>query len=248
MNSEALKKLLLIAATLVSVIAMWQHLPLADRDSYFNFADTRPLSSIPNAGDVLSNLPFMFVGLWGMWVTFKNRLILKEYKLAIFILSIGTFLTCFGSIYFHLNPNLNTLFWDRLPMTIGFMGLVILLILDRLSLQAGKMLIIPLLLLGMLTIVGWHTAHLSLRPYLVVQFGCLAFSLLAVVFTKSNHVKNSSILVGLGLYILAKVTEGYDLLIFQSTTLMSGHTLKHLLAAIAIFYIIYPFYQKMEKR
>ncbi len=249
MRSFPLKQKLLLALTLISVVLMWNRLPLTDRESYFNFADTRSLFFIPNAGDVLSNIPFLIVGLWGLFLVSNFRSLLPEYKLGIRIIALGILLTCFGSMYFHLNPNRVTLFWDRLPMTIAFMGLVILLIVDRLSQKEGRRLSYPLLALGLVTILGWHFEVLSLRPYLVVQFGCLVFSMLTAIFTPSNLVKNKSIFLAIGLYILAKITEGFDLVIYQNLNfLVSGHTLKHLLAALALSCIFYPFHKSKDAK
>lgn len=40
-----------------------------------------------------------------------------------------------------------------------------------------------------------------------------------------------------GLYVLAKACEVYDQRIFAAGTLVSGHTLKHLLAAVGIYVV-----------
>ncbi len=249
MKNFPLRQALLLVLTLLATILMWKHLPLADRESYFNFADTRSLFFVQNAGDVISNIPFLFVGLWGLYITANNKHLLPAYKLAIRVIALGIFFTCFGSMYFHLNPNLATLFWNRLPMTVGFSGLVILLIIDRLSLNAGVRLAFPLLIIGMCSIIGWHLGYLSLRPYLVVQFGCLIFSILTAILTPSNIVKNKSIFWAIGLYALAKFTESNDLVIYEKLNyLVSGHTLKHLLAALALSSIFYPFYKNRKLR
>lgn len=248
MKAFSLRQTLLLLFTLLSVIILWGHLPMSDKESYFDFADKRTLLFIQNAGDVLSNLPFMLVGIWGFMITSPNQHLLPGYKNALRVLAVGTFLTCFGSMYFHLNPNLDTLFWDRLPMTIGFTGLVILLVLDRLSTKWASFISYPLLAMAMATTLGWHLGWLSLRPYLIVQFGCLIFSILTVLFTPSNLVKNSSILIAIGFYVLAKVSESSDLLLFQKLNFISGHTLKHLLAATALLAIFYPFYKKKNAR
>jgi hypothetical protein len=56
--------------------------------------------------------------------TFKRRSVMRQFyrdpaTLALFL---GIFLTGFGSSYYHWNPNDDTLFWDRLPMTLCFNG------------------------------------------------------------------------------------------------------------------------------
>jgi hypothetical protein len=235
------KTVQLIALTLLLIGLMWSKLPRYDKATYFEFADTRIVLNIQNAGDVLSNLPFLFVGLWGIYGVFRKKsLLFPSYKHGFIILAVGTILTCFGSIYFHLNPNLSTLFWDRLPMTVGFTGLMGLLISDRIGLSVGIKATYALVLLGLISIIGWHLAWFDLRPYLCVQYGCLIFALLTLLLTQSNVLKNSQILLALSLYIVAKFTELYDQSIFDSLQLISGHTLKHLLAAVAIYIMFSP--------
>ncbi len=244
-----MKIFLPIASTFVALFVLWHQLPMADNPSYFDFADTRILWTISHAGDVLSNIPFFFVGLLGLLNTCsKKSLLLNEYKHCLSILALGTILTCFGSIYFHLNPNLYTLFWDRLPMTIGFTGLIGLLITDRIGLKIGFFSCYLLVAMGLFSIIGWHNSWLDLRPYLSLQYGCLIFALLIVFFTPSNVIKNSSVLIALILYVLAKVTELYDRIIFDQLHFMSGHTLKHLLAAIAILVIFQPLTYRTTSR
>jgi hypothetical protein len=51
-------------------------------------------------------------------------------------------LTAVGSGYYHLAPDNESLFWDRLPMTIAFMGLVSSQIVDRINIRAGLALLV----------------------------------------------------------------------------------------------------------
>lgn len=244
-----MKQTLVISITGALLIILWDKLPLADKASYFNFADIRTMFNLANAGDVLSNIPFLVVGIWGLLlVRSKKSLLVKEYSHSLNILALGTILTCFGSMYFHLNPNLDTLFWDRLPMTIGFTGLISLIVTDRLNLKWGYVSSYFLVFAGMISVIGWHYSWFSLRPYLCVQYGCLIFALLTMVLTPSNIIKNSQIMLSLLLYILAKVTEYYDHQIFSQLQFMSGHTLKHLLAAVAILIIFQPLVQRTTSR
>ena len=42
--------------------------PLAQNQFYHAFADSRPFLSVPNFGDVVSNLAFLIVGVAGLWL------------------------------------------------------------------------------------------------------------------------------------------------------------------------------------
>ena len=89
---------------------------------YHNFADRRAFFGFPNFLDVASNLAFLFVGIFGLNICLKNRL--GSLRNAWLVLFAGITLVSVGSAYYHWNPNNQTLVWDRLPMTIGFMGIV----------------------------------------------------------------------------------------------------------------------------
>lgn len=67
----------------------------------------------------------------------------------------GLLLTAAGSAYYHLLPDNERLFWDRLPMTIAFMSLIVAQIVDRISVRAGLALLAPMLLVGVASVVYW---------------------------------------------------------------------------------------------
>lgn len=203
-----------ILATLVVILLFLVLVPPLHQDqSYHSFADRRTLLGIPNFWDVISNLPFLVVGLMGLFVfrDFATR-----------ILFLGIFCTAFGSAYYHLRPDDARLFWDRLPMTVAFMSLFALAIKQR-----G--LVVPLVIVGIASIVWWRLTG-NLWPYGLVQFGSLA-ALLVIAFRSEPGLWPV-----IGFYGLSKVTEYFDKQIY-SVFPLSGHTLKHLLAGVATWYI-----------
>jgi len=64
---------LLVGFTLaaVTVVAFLPHVPQSQ--SYHNFVDQRLLLAIPNCINVISNLPFLVVGLWGVILVMQRR-------------------------------------------------------------------------------------------------------------------------------------------------------------------------------
>jgi len=117
--------------------------PIAQDPNYHLFADHRTLLAIPNFWNVMSNLPFLIVGTLG----FRASLQITEDPLrnAWLVFFAGVFLTAFGSGYYHLAPDNDTLAWDRLTMTIGFMSFVAIIIGEYLSIPWGRRLLVPLL-------------------------------------------------------------------------------------------------------
>jgi hypothetical protein len=77
-----------------------------------------------------------------------------------------------------------------------------------------------------------------LRVYIEVQYlPMLAMPLIALLFS-SRYTSSSSLYAMVGLYILAKAFELLDAPIFKLGHLVSGHSLKHLLAGLAAYVIL----------
>jgi hypothetical protein len=133
-----------------AVVALLNHGPIPLPLSYHGFADRRVIWGIPNFFDVLSNLPFVLVGLLGLYKTSgKDRIhIIAENRLSYKVFFIGVALVGVGSGYYHLSPNNTTLVWDRIPMTIAFMALSSIIIGEFTSARLGSILLVPLVAFG----------------------------------------------------------------------------------------------------
>lgn len=145
----------------------------------------------------------------------------------------GLTLTAFGSSYYHLAPDNARLVWDRLPMTIGFMGLLTAMIGERVSAAAARVLLEPLLLLGAFSVALWAWTD-DLRLYGIVQFGSLFVVLIVLVLYPGPYRDSKYVGWALAFYGLAKVFEALDEPIYALGGIVSGHTLKHLAAAAGL--------------
>ncbi len=215
--------------------------PIVQDQAYHRFADTRGLAGIANAGDVLSNLPFLIVGVMGLLFLSRarERFATVEEMRAYWWLFGSVAVTTFGSAYYHLAPDDGRLVWDRLPIALGFMGLLSAVIAERVSLRAGLRLLVPLLVFGALSVVYWAWSG-DLRIYLLTQFGAIVAVLVIASVWRSRYTHGWAIFAAIGLYGLAKVVEVYDRAVFGlSGGAISGHTLKHLLAALALYVILW---------
>ena len=120
--------LLLLTATLCG-IAIYSLPPIPQDLTYHLFADSRPCCSLNNYMDVLSNAPFVLLGVYGLYFVLKNSKSQCHFnhksEVTVWgIFFLGSVFIGAGSAYYHLTPNNQTLIWDRLPMTISFMSLV----------------------------------------------------------------------------------------------------------------------------
>jgi Ceramidase len=214
---------------IITLVALLPLPPLLQDQNYHQFADQRELFGVPNFWNVVSNLPFIAVGAIGLAQIRRNA--------TTFVLFAGIFLTGFGSSYYHLNPNDDTLFWDRLPMTLCFAAILAAVVEERVDARAGAMLLRPLLAIGIFSLLLWRWTD-DLRLYAWAQF----FPFLALVLILSlfppKYTGTSYWVGAAALYALAKLLEYYDHKVYSFGGILSGHTLKHLAAAAACFAIL----------
>ena len=232
--------------------------PLLQDQEYHRFADTRLFMGGANAADTLSNLAFLIVG--GLGIAFLQRERTARHSAAFassqeltayWVFFAGVALTSVGSAYYHIAPDDARLVWDRLPMTIAFMSLVAAVVSERISVRIGAGLLLPLVLLGLASVVYWRWSALAgfenLRPYLAVQFGSIAVVLSVSLLYRSRYTHGWAIFLLAAAYAVAKVVEVYDRDIFEAGHWLSGHTLKHLAAALGI-YVLLVALQRRRKR
>ena len=160
MESKRTGAILLVSlAVLLGTVATFVP-PVAQPLSYHDFAEKRGWLGIANFGDVASNLGFAIVGIWGLWELFRERRGIRfqdsRERWPYFFVFLGLLLTAAGSSYYHLAPDNGRLVWDRLPMTIVFMGLVAAMIAERISVRAGIALLPVLLVIGAASVFQWQ--------------------------------------------------------------------------------------------
>jgi hypothetical protein len=216
----------------VSLLALLIIPPIPQSQIYHGFADQRTFFSISNFWNVVSNLPFIFIGAAGLWhvrVHFAAR-----------IFFLGVFLTGFSSSYYHWSPDDAGLFWDRLPMSIAFMAILADVVEERIDARVGKVLLWPLVLLGIVSLLWWRQTD-DLRLYGWVQFfPCLVLPLIFWLFAP-KYSGTWYWFAAAGWYLLAKVLEYADAAIYSAGHIMAGHAIKHLAAAGACYAILRAF-------
>lgn len=187
---------------------------------YHDFFDHRTILGVPNFWNVVSNLPFLFVAIWGALVRPGKP------EPAYTIVLLGTALTAFGSAYYHWSPNDATLFWDRLPMTLVFMGIFA-------DVLGERALLFPLVAAGVASVLWWRWTG-DLRAYAAVQFVPMLVIPLWLLTRRPRYTGTRWLWATAGLYVLAKLLELAD------RTLAGGHAWKHAAGAAALScYVLY---------
>lgn len=230
---------LAIALAALAAAAVFALPPLPQWPSYHEFADRRTIAGIPNFWNVVSNLPFLFAGLAGLAAALSLDDRRERPAYALLFVAIGG--VAIGSGYYHLAPDTPRLFWDRLPMAVGFGALLAAVIADRISPAVGLGALAPVVLASAAAIVYWRATEDrgagDLRPYVAAQLGSLVAVALLLALVPARRPGTGWIAVALGLYGAAKACEAADERIFQAGNILSGHTLKHLFGGAATWTI-----------
>jgi len=224
--------LLVLLAALVLILAAG---PISQDLRLHAYADDRAALGVPYFFNVASNVAFLLVGLVGLFARRGGSI--SGASRSWFVLFLGIALVCFGSAYYHWAPNNATLVWDRLPMTLAFMGLFVALVSEHLGEHLERVLLTPALIVGIASVLWWnHTG--DLRFYIWVQLSPFLAIVVLLLAYPGRYTHRAYLWYGLALYALAKLCEGYDREIYSFTAqALSGHVLKHLLAACAVFVI-----------
>lgn len=209
--------------------------PIAQDRGYHLFADTRSCLGIANFGNVASNLLFLIAGLAGAAHCLRHRSGAWRSWLVFFS---GVALVFFGSAHYHAAPGDDTLAWDRLPMTIAFMGLFAALVSEHLAARIEMRLLVLALAVGVSSVFWWQHSG-DLRIYIWVQGAPLLAIPYVIAAFPGRYDRRAWLLWGLGLYLLAKIAELLDFEIFSMTAgIISGHSVKHLVAALAVLCVL----------
>jgi predicted membrane channel-forming protein YqfA (hemolysin III family) len=241
---------LLGAVTALTLAAVFLVSPIPQDPAYHNFADKRFLCGTPNFWNVFSNLSFLVIGAFGL--ARLSHLQPAASRVGYIVFCAGVVLVAFGSAYYHYAPDTQTLVWDRLPMTVAFMALFAMVIRDRVSERLGERLFWPLIVVGIASIAYWHWTETQgrgdLRVYGLVQFLPILQIPLMLLTSPGRGLRSAWLWATLATYGLSKLAEYFDYGIYEATGLLSGHTIKHLLASFAVLWAIFAFLRPRPSR
>lgn len=223
--------------------------PLPQPEEYHQFADQREYFGIPNFFNAASNVGFLLVGAAGvLFIIYSgrnrvDRIFVEPRESWLYIvLFMSVTLIGLGSAYYHLAPDTDRLMWDRLPMAAAIMALLAATLAERVSVRTGLQLLPLLIALGAGSVLYWHWSEQqgtgNLNFYIVVQFYSILVIILLAEFFPPRYSRGADIYAIVGWYAVAKVAEIADHQLYTLGNFISGHTAKHLLAAVAAYWIL----------
>jgi hypothetical protein len=212
---------------------------------YHRFADDRAWFGVPNFLNVVSNVPFLLVAVLGLRAL--RRMVdgapdVSLHRAPCVVLFLALAATSLGSAYYHLAPDNMRLVWDRLPISVALAAFVAVVIAERWNARVGLWLLAPLVAAGVGTVVWWYSGLVSggenVLPYFAFQGWAFLLVLLMVSMPPGMGRRGYRLKAALALYGAALCAELFDHSIFSLGQVVSGHTLKHLLAALAVYQVV----------
>jgi Ceramidase len=236
---------------LFSLIGVLMQEPITQDMNYHLFKDSRMFLGVPNFFNVLSNILFLLVGITGLYkiIVLERLIIINDIKFTYIFVFLGSVLVAVGSGYYHLWPDNNSLFWDRLPMTVTFMALFSVVISEFVSVRFGKAVLFPLIVIGLSSVFYWYFTENQgagdLRFYVLIQFLPVLLMPVIFIFFKSSFNTNAGYWLLFIAYTFAKLFEYYDAEIYGLLGFISGHSIKHISAALGL-YALLVYYEKRQ--
>ncbi|MEM8687509.1 MAG: alkaline phytoceramidase [Pseudomonadota bacterium] len=222
--------------------------PIPQAQEIHDYADPRSCFGLANCGDVLSNLGFTVAGLIGLWVLGRNNALFgpeeKTLKVLFLLFFIAVVMVSVASSYYHIVLHDQGLFWDRVPITLSFLTLFPAILADRVTARFGVWFAALAIPAGLASLVYWIATEAAgagdLRFYGLVQaFPLFCLLIMPWLFPNARYSQTPYLYGMVGLYGVAKLVEVFDARVFELTgQLVSGHSLKHLLAAAACLVVV----------
>ncbi len=230
----------LAGVSLAAVVATMFVPPIPQNPAYHAFVDSSTIAGVPNFWNVFSNVGYLLVGAYGL--TRLGRLSSRDLRPAYVTFCVAVTFVALGSSWYHYAPSTQSLLWDRLPMSVGFMALLALTLGDRVSWKLSKRLLWPLVAAGVASVFYWAwTEQLGagdLRAYGLVQFLPIVLMPPLLLMFQGSGRSAMWLWYTLAGYVVAKIAEQFDAPIYAALG-MSGHSIKHLVSSVAVLFAVF---------
>lgn len=213
---------------------------------YHQFADWHACFGITSCFDVSTNALFVLAGLAGLRFLFsesgRHAFIDPREAIPYRLFFISAILVGLGSGYYHLAPDNSRLVWDRAAISLAMMSWLAAIIGERVSVTVGLRLLPVVYAAGLGSVISWGWSEAKgigdLRLYGLMQFYPMLLIPLLLRLYEPRYSGDKNILSVIGLYMLALSCDLTDHQIAALTRVVSGHTVKHLIAALAMYCVL----------
>lgn len=223
----ALVLLAAMALALATGLLAWGPVPLAG--STHLYADRRGWSGLPNAFNVLVNLPLVAAAIWGLRATRASRWP-AELRRAWGAFHGCVLMTGLLALAYHLHPANGSWLLATAAVCGAFVMLAAGVLAERVDLRFGRTGVL-LAFAGLVTLAaigvalgGWS----DLRPFLWIEVLPILLIPAGAVSLPGPYTRSVDWIVMLAAFALAKLADIADAEIYSALGWISGHSLMHL--------------------
>ncbi|XP_047154788.1 uncharacterized protein LOC124826074 [Vigna umbellata] len=217
---------------------------------HHQFGDMRNLLGVPNTLNVMTNFPFLVVGILGLVLALEGGVFNissqgEVWTWALFYAGIAG--VAFGSAYYHLKPDDHRVLWDTLPMMVAFSSLFSSLVVERFGQRIGLCCLFALIVAAFLCVV-YERIYNDIRFCVIFQLTLpLAIPVIALMY-RSKYTHSRYWFMSTGIYLLAKFEGVTDKkLYYVNNYIISGHSMEHLcLALIPVSLSVMLIYRELK--
>ena len=236
---------LMFAMALAGAVGLVAWGPVQLASHMHHFADQRTWGTLPHAVNVLSHLPLIPVGLWGLWRV--SRLPKSEpLRWIWFWFFICQMLATLGGMVYHWAPSDASFIWDQVPKSAASTLFALAFLAERVDRRMG---LTPAIAAGLIAALSggiwWlYSANVSqvgdLRPLMWLEM-LPALLVASGGWTLDGHLLSRSDWLRSQIsFVLAQALDWADRWVFLSTQeWVSGHSLRHIALAACCGWVAY---------
>ena len=221
---------------------IWGPLPI-DHGAH-GYADSRSWLGVPNAANVLVNLPIFWLAVWGWCVTRTGhwphalRLPWQSFHLAVMAAALS-------AAMYHASPSNMTLAATRTCMAAAFALLALGMLAERVDPRfgAGEICASVVALVMLAGVAAASTARhegvIDLRVLQLVETTPILLLLAGVLRMPGSHTQAQGWMITLALYAASRLFDLADSALLRVTGWISGHTLMHVSLGLVVGWMVY---------
>ncbi|QUJ70064.1 hypothetical protein KDD30_18100 (plasmid) [Photobacterium sp. GJ3] len=259
-RSDRIRTLLLIASACILVLLILLQSPVILPPDVDTDTSSRQISDVHPLHVIVSSLPLAIVGFMGIRMLSlipkkqADRVVEPEIATAYFLFFQALLATSLGAVYYDLLPTPFGLMLDRIPGAIALVSLYCIVLSEYVRPALGTKLLFPLNIYAVFSVVYWYwmttaasgTADLS--AYMLVQLLPILHLPLILLLYQGRWPDRPYYLAAFMCYGVAIGAESLDAEVWGMTQgIISGHCVKHVLAACAGGWVYLMLRQRLRR-